>query len=112
MNKKQELLNALLLYPKRRLVFMYSTEGNDDYAYSLGEIIRIEIAEMTVYNDERVIFNDEHDDLLEMIEDDIYSDKYGSQTINDEQNAEIHELAKVEIEKYEWESVIVVYVGS
>ena len=112
MNKQQELLNALLLYPEHRLVVMYANEGNCDYDYSLGQVRRIEITEMTAYNDERVIFTDDYDELLELIEDDIYSDKYGNRILNDEENAEIHQLAKQEIEKYKWESVIVAYVSN
>lgn len=113
MDTKQELINAITQNPERRLVVMYDSEnGNRDYAYTLGEIQKVEVTETTTYNDERVYFSDEYDGLLETIEEDIYTELYGNKTINDEEVATIERLAKKEIKKYEWEPVIVVYVGS
>lgn len=113
MSKKEELINIIQQYPEHRLVSMFSNEGNGDYAYSLGEIERIEVTEMTVYNDERAIFSDEFDKLLEIIEEDVASDKHGySKILSDEENSEVEKLAKEEILKYKWESVIVIYVGN
>lgn len=112
MDKKQELINVVAENPERRLIVMYSSEGNSDYAYSLGEIQKIEVTETTTYNDERVYFSDEYEELLEKIEDDIYTELYGNKTINDEEVAEIERSVKEEIKKYNWEPVIVVYVGS
>lgn len=113
MDKKMELVNAITQHPERRLVVMYDSEnGNSDYAYTLGSIQKVEVTEATLYNDERVYFSDEYDELLEKIEDDIYTEKYGNKTINDEEVTEIERITKEEIAKYEWEPVIVVYVGS
>lgn len=112
MDKKQELVNAITENPERRLIVMYSSEGNHDYSYTVGEIEKVEVTESTTYNEERVYFSDEYEELLETIEEDIYTELYGDKTINDEEVAEIERLAKEEIKKYTWEPVIVVYVGS
>ncbi|MGY3186466.1 hypothetical protein [Lysinibacillus sp. TE18511] len=113
MDKKQELINAITQNPERRLVVLYDSEnGNSDYAYTLGEIQKVEVTETTTYNDERVYFSDEQEELLETIEEDIYVEKYANKILTDEENAEIERLAKEEIKNYEWEPVIVVYVGS
>lgn len=113
MSKKQELMDAIQQYPDRRLIAMFSNEGNSDYAYSLGEIEKVEVTETTTYNDERVFFSDEYEELLEIIEDDIHTERYGNQTVNDEEIiAAIEQFAKEEIKKYKWEPVIVIYVGN
>ena len=112
MSKKQELMDAIQRYPERRLIAMFSNEGNSDYAYTLGEIIKVKVTETTTYNEERVFFSDEYDELLETIEEDIYIERYLNKVLNDEENAEIEHLAKDEIAKYDWEPVIVIYVGN
>lgn len=112
MSKKQELMEAIQQYPERRLIAMFSNEGNSDYAYSLGEISKVAVTETTTYNDERVFFSDEYDELLETIEENIYDEKFAQKILTDEEKAELLELAKVEIAKYKWESVIVIYVGN
>ena len=114
MDKKEQLLQAIKEHPERELFFMYSSEGNSDYAYTVGKILEVEVTETTTYNEERVYFADEYDSLLETIEEDIYFEKYRdnmSKVLTDEENAEIEHLAKEEIEKYEWTPVIAVYVG-
>ncbi|MGE7115014.1 hypothetical protein [Lysinibacillus sp. NPDC047702] len=111
MDKKQELINAVTKHPERRLVVMYSSDGNSDYSYTLGEIEKIEVTETTLYDD-RVFFSDEYEDLLEILAGDIHSKKHGKKVVSDEEDAEIEQLAKQEMKNYEWEPVIVVYVGS
>ncbi|MGE7114687.1 hypothetical protein [Lysinibacillus sp. NPDC047702] len=111
MDKKQELVNAVMKHPERRLVVMYSSEGNSDYSYTLGKIERIEVTETTLYDD-RIFFNDEYEDLLEILAGDIHSEKHGNRVVSDEEDAEIEKLAKQEMKNYEWEPVIAVYVGS
>ncbi|MEG0259439.1 MAG: hypothetical protein RR651_06155 [Lysinibacillus sp.] len=113
MSKKQELMDAITQNPERRLVVMYDSEsGNSDYAYTLGKIQKVKVTEMTSYNDERIYYSDEYDDLFETIEDDVHTELHGIKTVNNDEIAEIKRLAKVIIEKYKWEPVIVVYVGS
>lgn len=111
MGKKQELVNAITENPERRLIVMYSSEGNHDYSYTVGEIEKVEVTESTVY-DNRIFFNDEYEDLLEILEDDFHFDKFGAEIVSDMEAVEIRKLAEEEMKKYEWEPVIVVYVGS
>ena len=114
-DKKQELLEAISNNPELRLIAMFSNGGDEEYRYSLGQITKVEVTEVTEYDDV-VYFSDEEDVLREVFEDHFFDEIYGDEpygkVYTDEENEELEELARKKLAECEWENVIVIYVSN
>lgn len=111
MNKNiKELVELIEKHPDRKVIAMVKFEvvGSDDFSRWLGHIGKIGLEEI-YYSDERVYYkSNDWDELLEEIQDNIYIDKreYG---ITDE---ELERLAEEEINKLEWQKVIIINIDN
>lgn len=111
MNKNiKELVELIEKHPDRKVIAMVEFEvvGSDDYYRWLGRIGKIKLEEI-YQSDERIYYkSNDWEELLEEIQDNIYIDKREDGITDDE----LERLAEEEIDKLEWQKVIVVNIDT
>lgn len=114
MNTKEKLLQAIKEYPESEIVYIYPSNSYNDAKYTLGTSVGVEVKKIRVHIEGKSRTVEEYNSSIGEIKEAIYAKKYRanmSKVLTDEEIAEIERLAKEEIEKYEWTSVIAVYLG-
>ena len=111
MNKQQKIAWAIENHPDHELIFMFSNEGTEDHAYTLGGASQILIDEYACIDERVYLMNQDFDELKEEIEENQWLSHFeGNDTLSKEQELSLAELVKEELNTIQWKKAIVVYV--